>query len=1120
MKTSAKLLACTAALAALVLASCTVSADTSPRGKISGTVTYSNVAEESHGGIIVTLDRTDGLRTARVEGASQDRSAAETNRSVAAKTVTAADGTYRFERLEAGTYTVYASSSFSTEKAVCTNVVVRSAETTLAEALNLTATGSISGTVTVDGSDIENTGFLVFVAGTSYMAVTDAGGNYTISGVPAGSGYMVVAQRNGVIHSLCTDITVSAGETTQVAAADFTADELTAGLKGDAGADGKDGRDGLDGKDGVNGTNGKDGAGITWLGTFDSADEITSPAYLDAYFNNTDGCSYIYTKAGWVLLARAGANGAAGKDGRDGLDGKDGVNGTNGTNGKDGKDGANGADGVSIVWKGELAAAPAEPELNWAYYNTEAGCAYIWNGTKWDKLSERGATGETGAAGKDGKDGVNGTNGTNGKDGKDGANGADGVSIVWKGELAAAPAEPQLNWAYYNTEAGCAYIWNGTKWDLLAGTELKAFAVSTDITTETVEDSDLFVINVNVTKQNIKEIGYVYSVDRQDWLNAKAIVESSEFVSVEKNSEGKYRIIASVNGYYSIAVKDSDGFVVYTQERIVGKAKVQSITLNRYHLAYNDPDQTISVVANLRNKTYLDDETLIEFYTKDSGGNVTKTVATVDKTLGTATATINVPETSASDIGTTYTVLCKIGDEEPDTTQTVRFNVSAESKLTALSLSYNGAPYTEDKVQVSLAEVTEESTVTVRIQGYNLDLTRVKIYMYDSKGIKWHAWPVDESSVLWTAANGSNYQTIDKLFSVPDVDDCYTVKVLFGNTVQTNYTGNLQIYDEPKFKGFNIPLVSITKKNNVVIATIEGKNFDTPDVELSNFTATCDSNPDIVANTTFKKNTDNFLSASFTIPRTVGVYDIIVNYGSKSITGTLKVGDFSAYSVGDVLLESGSIIKPDLFFAMQNIYSKDVVGLLYFNEYDAPAGFLGLYNSVEDTNGGSYVWSASETTGYNIKVADIICIPSKTGSGAARTAKFTCDTDGSNNWNSIRSIDSYTNTSSKYPAFNYADNYGTTFHIINKYAHGWYIPSLPELCYIYKNLGKLNSMLGELKASRLSADYWSSSQNADFDNEAWVLDMSTGSIKNKSKGSKALVCCVRPFKNEKPLMGN
>ena len=164
----------------------------------------------------------------------------------------------------------------------------------------------------------------------------------------------------------------------------------------------------------------------------------------------------IHEPSKWDKLSEKGA---AGKDGRDGLDGKDGVNGTNGTNGKDGrdgtngkdgKDGANGADGVSIVWKGELAAAPAEPQLNWAYYNTEAGCAYIWNGTKWDKLSEKGATGETGAAGKDG------------------ANGTDGVSIIWKGELAAAPLEPQLNWAYYNTEAGCAYIWNGTKWDKLS----------------------------------------------------------------------------------------------------------------------------------------------------------------------------------------------------------------------------------------------------------------------------------------------------------------------------------------------------------------------------------------------------------------------------------------------------------------------------------------------------------------------------------------------------------------------------------------------------------------------------------------------------------------------------
>ena len=62
------------------------------------------------------------------------------------KTTTTSDGSYSFEELEPGTYTIYASSNCSVEKAVCTNVVVRSAETTVAEALNLIATGNITGT--------------------------------------------------------------------------------------------------------------------------------------------------------------------------------------------------------------------------------------------------------------------------------------------------------------------------------------------------------------------------------------------------------------------------------------------------------------------------------------------------------------------------------------------------------------------------------------------------------------------------------------------------------------------------------------------------------------------------------------------------------------------------------------------------------------------------------------------------------------------------------------------------------------------------------------------------------------------------------------------------------------
>jgi hypothetical protein len=47
--------------------------------------------------------------------------------------------------------------------------------------------------------------------------------------------------------------------------------------------------------------------------------------------------------------------------------------------------------------------------------------------------------------------GPEGAVGEKGDTGAAGANGADGISIIWKGNLAAHPANPGINWAYYNT---------------------------------------------------------------------------------------------------------------------------------------------------------------------------------------------------------------------------------------------------------------------------------------------------------------------------------------------------------------------------------------------------------------------------------------------------------------------------------------------------------------------------------------------------------------------------------------------------------------------------------------------------------------------------------------------
>ena len=218
-------------------------------GSISGKVLYSNLDESHNAGIIVTLDKTDGLRTVAVMQSAVSRSIDASARTILANSVTKDDGSYLFENLEPGTYTVYAASSYSKERAVCTNVVVRSTEETVADVMTLTATGSITGIITLDEGTSGNTGFLVFIAGTSYMAITDDAGNYTISDVPAGTGYQLVAIKNNVILLLENDVVVNANSTTAIGTDNFISNEFKS----------------------IYGTN------IVWLGSFEDESEIENP---------------------------------------------------------------------------------------------------------------------------------------------------------------------------------------------------------------------------------------------------------------------------------------------------------------------------------------------------------------------------------------------------------------------------------------------------------------------------------------------------------------------------------------------------------------------------------------------------------------------------------------------------------------------------------------------------------------------------------------------------------------------------------------------------------------------------------------------------------------------------
>jgi hypothetical protein len=156
---------------------------------------------------------------------------------------------------------------------------------------------------------------------------------------------------------------------------------------------------------------------------------------------------------------------------------------------------------------------------------------------------------------------------------------------------------------------------------------------------------------------------------------------------------------------------------------------------------------------------------------------------------------------------------------------------------------------------------------------------------------------------------------------------------------------------------------------------------------------------------------------------------------------------------------------------------------------------IGLQKSAS-----SLMWAPSGTTGYNTWFTKIVCTPSKTGSGAALTATFTGDTDGSDNWEEICAVDpeGTQDAATNYPIFNFENTYGTTAGLTGTgYESGWYVPSIAELCEVFKNKKVIQTSL--TKANGFYFDtreynyaYWSSSQSASSYNYAYQVYFDEG----------------------------
>ena len=519
-------------------------------------------------------------------------------------------------------------------------------------------------------------------------------------------------------------------------------------------------------------------------------------------------------------------------------------------------------------------------------------------------------------------------------------------------------------------------------------------------------------------------------------------------------------------------------------------AEITGVSLSRTHLDSEETDRNITVTVTGNNFNAL--RSLLVQVT-DGTTSQSPVSASIDKAHNKATATVTAPvPSSPSDAGQTYTV--KVIVNGSPVAQTATFKVTKPARVSAIQLSKNPIKFgTETKVGV---------TVT----GTNLDIRgETKITLLDSNGSE-----VSASTVTVAETEGTETE-FSKELTLPGESGCYTVAVFFKGKRQ-NKTETLQLYGEPDIESVFIPKASTTYGGNKLPVKITGKNFKAPDVTVGDFSGSG------ATFSNFKIESDTLATAEVVCPYVAVDKPVTVMCKTASKSGVLSVTDYSAYTVGKIVLADKSLVEKDSYTAINT--SNPPVGVICAVIYGVPK-MIALHSSDSNLR-----WAKDGSTGYNTKFEGIICTPSETGSGAASSATFTGDTAGSDNWSYIKSKDTKGTADAvvaeNYPAFNWVSQYNTKYaDKLNNKKFDWYMPSLAELCGVYKNRTAIDASLSKIHglengsgyadAKLVNSWYWSSSQISYY-RYAWLVGFSDGYVGNYYKDyHNGRVCCLAGF---------
>lgn len=239
--------------------------------------------------------------------------------------------------------------------------------------------------------------------------------------------------------------------------------------------------------------------------------------------------------------------------------------------------------------------------------------------------------------------------------------------------------------------------------------------------------------------------------------------------------------------------------------------------------------------------------------------------------------------------------------------------------------------------------------------------------------------------------------------------------------------------------------------------------------------------------------------------------------GNSGYIGTKAPSE--AKAVGDIVFNDGSAtpyasLPDDLLYSDYEKWEAIVAVIFYAGSSDDVLGAKTLGVGLKENSSISGVFAKYGTTGCTTNFAEIQCTPSASGNGAAGTATFTGDLDGSDNWAKICATDTTAeeNAETNYRAFYNINNYGTKYNLTGDYQSGWYLPTVAELSMLYRVKDTVNAAISIYSKFRTCDEsYGSSSQVASDAEQVWYVDFSTGFMSYRNKGMSNNVRAIRAF---------